>query len=409
MKIFQIKSNSQSIIYILLGYINAALSVVLNLTLIKYLSTSQFGYISLGRTIFQSFEFSHIGIRYAFDRILPETIRDDKRIKIFKAGFLFNILSSLIFLIFWSVFYLKDIKMYAFFIFAGFLYSIIQLYRVYYRAFDDKKEFIKISSFSFILPISFQFIFYYIFGVYGIGMGLFTSYLLLYILYKNKIKSSNFSNRNIFSYIFYILDKGYILFFVALVTYFATQGDRILIEKFWGINKVGEYSIILIFPSLILIFSNSLIELIMNKIIKHKDIKYVFKKIVIIFLLVNLVAIIAYLIIPIFLSIVLPKYEYIETSIKNAIFLSSFMCIIPLLEYHLHSLDKRKFILYSQIIALIIYIYVLFSILLDVKPSNIDRIIFAKYLYFISYVFLLCFFVFRFKLVFVARRLLKIF
>lgn len=387
-----VRNNLPSIFYLFLGYINAAFSIVLNLTLIKYLSTSEFGFISIGRTIFQSFEFSHLGVRYAFDRLLPDIIRKDKRIKIFKAGFIFNIFSSIVFIVFWSIFYFQDIKIYIFFILSGFLYSIIQLFRVYYRTFDNKNEFIIVSALAFILPTFLQFLFFIIIGMYGIGLGLITSYVTLYYIFRNKIEIKKTNNTNLYFYIRYILNKGYLLFFVAAIAFFATSGDRILIQKYWGMDKVGEYSVVLIFPSLITIFSTSLTELLINKIIKNKSASYIYNKILMIALIVTLISTISYFLIPLFLNLFIPKYIYMKTSINLAIFLSPFISVIPLLEYHLHSIDKRNLILYSQLIAIVLYICMLLIILSDHNEKNIDHIVFAKYIYLICYISILLYF-----------------
>ena len=61
--------NKNLLKYISLSYLNVVLNVLINVLLLNRLTSIDFGRFSLAKTIFQSFEFSHLGIRNAFDRI----------------------------------------------------------------------------------------------------------------------------------------------------------------------------------------------------------------------------------------------------------------------------------------------------------------------------------------------------
>ena len=149
-------SRSNLVRYLGLGYISAFLNVILNLLLIKLLDISSFGKVTLGKSMFQSFDFSHLGVRYGLDRYLPHCKELKESSEIFTIGFVFSTLFSLFFVLFWFFYDVSNVAFYSFFYISGVFYSIVTIYRIYYRAEDDKTSFVSISFYATIIPLIFQ-------------------------------------------------------------------------------------------------------------------------------------------------------------------------------------------------------------------------------------------------------------
>lgn len=398
MKFLKIKIHA--VIYLLLGYVTAALNVILNLLLVKGLSVENYGLISLGKTVFQTYEYSHLGIRFAFDRILPDIDDSLLRLHYFKVGFYYNLLTSLIFSLFWVVYYRLNICFYIWFIIAGYIYSSIQLIRIYYRSFDNKLFFVKVSTISFLLPIISQIIMYYIWGYWGVGFGLLLANLIvLYLLRRvfdlksifDFVNFNNFKNTG-----FKLINTGWILFITSMLSFFAVNGDRFFIERYWGLETVGCYSAVLLFPSLINIFSTSFVELIISKIIQKKSYKYVFINILLIIIVVAVCICSIYFVLPYILNNYLEKYAMLLTQIRYAIFLSLFVSVVPILEYYFHAIDLRKYILITQVISISVYFVLVFYVLYSYN-NEIYALLNVKYVYYVLTIFILCFFIFKEK------------
>jgi O-antigen/teichoic acid export membrane protein len=248
------------------------------------------------------------------------------------------------------------------------------------------------------LPLITQIAFYYLFGYYGVGIGLFISNLAILIFLKyqfkiefkfksNAIREALFLGKDLYS-------KGYILFITSLLSFFAINGDRFFIERFWSIHLVGQFSAVLLFPSLINIFSTNFTELIINKIIKNKSIKYTIVNIFILLSIVSIVLIVSFLLLPFILQNYLTKYIELIDQIKLSLFLSLFISIVPLIEYYFHSIDKRKYILITQIISITIYLFSLFFVLNNYN-SNIYYLLILKFGYYIITIIIFSFFLLR--------------
>ena len=141
--------NINTIKYISISYINVGLNILINFILINKLSSYNFGKISIGKTIFQSFEFSHLGIRNGFDRLFPSMEKNIEINEYFTVGLITTFISSVCFVFFGSVYKFESLLFYFFFI-AGVIYSLITLYRIYYRSIKDKQNLYHFHFYNFI-------------------------------------------------------------------------------------------------------------------------------------------------------------------------------------------------------------------------------------------------------------------
>ena len=226
MMVFKKKINIHTIKYISVSYINVALNIIINLILINKVSSYDLGRISIGKTIFQSFEFTHVGIRNGFDRIFPNINNEAEKNEIFQVGLITTLFFSICFFLFWSVYKFNSIIFYSFFTLSGVIYSLVMLFRVYYRSFSDKKKFVKLSAIAILLPSLSELFGFIIYGIHGYLLGFILSYLIIlfFVLTKYAIPlKSKFSGLRFGHALKMVLDKGLLLFVSGLITFLPHQ------------------------------------------------------------------------------------------------------------------------------------------------------------------------------------------
>ena len=269
--------------YLAVGYLSTFLNVLLNLLLIKFLDTYALGRITLGKTVFQSFEFSHVGIRYGLDRVLPyHEDRPFKKDAYFTSSILFSGVSSIVFILFWFFYDINNALFYLIFSISGLVYTIITIYKIYFRASSDKIKFIKISAVISLLPILLQIIGLIIYAERGYLVAFLLSYLILaFVTYFYFEINLLFIRRKILINAFlHLLKNGYVLFFSSLVAFLSSSGDKFIIARYWGIENVGVFSVVMFFFSALAMFSLSYTEMIMNRIILSPTFKFISKHLI---------------------------------------------------------------------------------------------------------------------------------
>jgi len=348
--------NKNTIGYLSLNYVNTFLNVLLNLILIKNLSAYNFGKVSIGKTIFQSFEFSHIGIRYGFDRFFPHQKNKNNLIEMFSVGILSTAIFSFAFVCFWFIYEDENRLFYLYFSVSGFLYSIIMLYRIYYRSQEEKKDFVNISIYSILLPTISQLIGFYFYNITGLVVSFFLSYILVILIiakkYSIKIVWLPHKNIPIFKK---LINKGILLFFTSLLAFFSSSGDRFFIAEYWGLEAVGIFSIVMFFFSIFSMFSVNYTEMIMNKIIVSRSLKFSAKHMAFLFCVISLLCFIAYLVIPFLVLYFIPLYTK-QIPFINIILLA----VVPfsvksILNYYLMAIDKRTTIFLVELLITLLY------------------------------------------------------
>lgn len=386
--------NLASYIYILIGYSSVFLNVLLSILLIRKLNISDFGRVSIGKTIFQSFEYSHLGIRYGYDRSLPVCEDHHLKQRIFWAGFYSTVLASLGFAVFWAIFYHNSLWFYSFFIASGLIYAILQLIRIYYRSEADKQVFVKISGMSMLLPIVAQIVGFLVLGTWGLLLGLLLSYVLsvLYALLCFKIEFLTY-HKTLLKEFKMLFSQGYILFLTTMLVFAVSSGDRVLIEKYWGLDMVGEYSIIMFIFSIMAIFPVNYTELIMSRVIKEKSLRYVIRHVFILAAITCTMCVAALLLLPLVFSWFLPQYLTLFPHMKIVVWAAVPYSMMSLLNYFLHGTDNRGAIFLTNVITAVLYFIALFFIL-D-RTRNVDYILIAKTAYYVLGILMLFGFSFR--------------
>jgi O-antigen/teichoic acid export membrane protein len=367
--------------YLIISYLSTILNILLNILTIRLLDSYQLGKITLGKSIFQSFDFSHFGIRFGMDRHLPhaENVRDET--EIFSVGYVSSFLFSLLFVVFWIFYTIDDIFFYSCFYLSGLLSTLITVYRIYYRSQPDKKKFINLSLLVNTLPVIIQIGFLYLYGIVGFVISMILSYIFsfLYTIKFYGVKNI-FLRKQSLQVFKKLLKSGYILFFSAIVSYFSTIGDRFFIADYWGLEQLGIFSIVMFFFSVFGMFSVNYTEMIMNKIIISKSFRYIMKQIFIMFLLVLSLLIVAYFILPLFVKYLMPDYlDYIP--LMRLILVAALPYSgLSILNYYLHSLDKRNVLFAINIFCTISYFILLFYLLNRVV--SLEKLIILKITFF---------------------------
>ena len=367
--------NSNLVKYIGLGYITTFLNVTISLLTIRYLEPFLLGKLSIGRSIFQSFEFSHFGIRNGLDRHLPGKGSQNVKNMMFSVAFYSSFIFSFLFVLFWLIYQKDDILFYSTFYFSGLVYSLLTIYRIYYRSRLEKSDFINISLIVNVLPLVGQIIGFYFFYLNGLIYGQLAAYVITYLMCRRFFRIKLVIRKKWVFPIFYkLFNSGFLLFLSAVLSFLSTVGDRFFIAEFWGLSDLGLYSVVLFVFSIFNIISVNYLEMILSNIIESKSFLYVVKQIFFIMTIVSILVLISFFLLPILVPIFLTKYLNILTEMKFMIFAAIPYAGLSILNHYLHAIDKRKSLLIINLICTILYFLGLY-VILNHKESVLDLVI----------------------------------
>lgn len=371
------KTNKSVFKYLSISYINVGLNVLINLLLINNLSSYNFGRISIGKTIFQTFDFAHIGIRNGLDRLLPDKHEEEEINEYFTVGLSTTLFVSFFFFIFWNIYKSSSILFYIFFTLSGIFYSVITLYRIYYRSKNNKGNFVRISFYSILFPSLIELFGFILFGIKGYIIGFLFAYIIvIIIIYKKFHVNLIIYKERYITVLKKILDKGWLLFLTSLVAFFSTSADRFLIEYYWGLEAVGRFSVIMFIFSVLAMFPVNYTEMIMSNIIKLKSFKYVFRHAILIAGFIFILVVLVYFLLPFLVQVFMKQY------INDIHFMKIILlAIIPysmrsVFYYYMHAIDKRVILFIIDLITTIAYIIGLMFIL--TKTNNLEYILYLK-------------------------------
>src|SRR5690606_5270152 len=127
-----------------------------------------------------SFEFSHFGIRNGLDRHLPGDRNPNVKNVMFTVSYYSSLFFSLFFVLFWAIYQQDDILFYSCFYLSGLFYTLITIYRIYYRSQNNKSSFINISIIVNIIPVLAQIIGFYFYSINGLIFAHILSYIFSY-------------------------------------------------------------------------------------------------------------------------------------------------------------------------------------------------------------------------------------
>ena len=351
---------------------------------IRMLTLPELGLFNLAKSLASSFQYTHIGFRYALDRTLPEG-KIEYNLKSTYITLIINSLVSLILFIVYCIFYNYNIY-FILYILGGWVFATFSLIRIYYRGVGLTDYFVRITFTSNLLIIVIP-----IFGIYlGNIKGLFISYLLITTVILLKYFPSNLYTYKFAwdkIHILKLFKTGFPIFISYIALFISDNLDKFVINHFLGIKSVGEFGIITLAYSSILMLPSLIVELVFPDYIKLKESKseirgLLVKHIVTGFLLIISSIIVTYLILPIFINTFFPKYYYLNSEIKMIVFalipyilISPFYCL-------LFANDKSVNVSVLNVFCLILYL--IFTYYFLANNYNLLYVIYSK----IAYVFM---------------------
>ncbi len=355
----------KSLIYIIIVYATQVLSIILNILLIRNLSLEQLGQVTLAKIYFQFMDYSHLGSRFAMDRYVP-TMNNESAIKITNTVFLLSFCISIIIILIVYFFISSNIIVLIFMI-SGLFFSQVTIHKSFYRAKGAISSMIKIVLATLLMPLFAQVIAikYFDFNIFIFIF--FISYACAFAILYFKFRLiqilplSEYVDRLTF-----LFRSSSLLFIISLVIFLSFSIDKIVLEKYRGVELLGEYSIVLFVFATLRIIPGTLSELVFPKIIKDvssnskvffpKELAFVFFPTLIAIILANT-----------FMDYFIAKftdYSYL-LNLMHIISWGVLPFAITSIYYHIfNALDLRFIILKINIIILIIYLIYLVTILI---------------------------------------------
>lgn len=351
----------------------------------KVLTLPELGLYNLAKSLSASFQYTHIGLRYSLDRTLPEGKIELNLKSTYFTLIVNSIVSLILFTIYW--FYYDYNIYFICYILGGWLFATFSLVRIYYRGIGLVEYFVRITFISNLLVIAIP-----IFGVYLGGIkGLFISYLLITaaLLFK-------FFPKNLFIYkitwdkthFIKLYKTGFPVFVSYMALFISDNLDKFVINHFLGIKAVGEFGIITLTYSLILMFPSLIVELVFPQYIKFKNSKLkikelLYKHIIIGFILITISITVTYLILPILIDAFFPQYYYLSSQIKIIIFALVPYILISPIYCLLFANDKSVSI--SVVNVFCLFFYVTFVYYFLANNFSLTYVIYAKIVYVFVY------------------------
>ncbi|OEF47201.1 hypothetical protein [Vibrio splendidus] len=387
--------NKHKFIYVFLNYFIQAANVALNLLMMRVLSPTELGNISLSKVFFQSAEYLHLGGRYSLDRYLPSASINKGKLYLNIVFWLYVTVGSIYFLL--VIFFVGDNNLFIFFAISGVAFVLSNFIKVYHRA---KLEYVKLNKTTFFIllfPIVIQFLGLYYHGFQGFIFSFFVSYLIScgVILCSNHELLQRIDILEAISIFFKVLFKpGLMLFSISIIGFIAMIIDRLLIANIIGFEELGYYSVILFFVTLYVILPGTISELalptIINKMASSQPIvKYVVLCILITMISSLVFASLVFLFIDYGLTIIAPEYMSLISEIKMALLILIPFSITPFLNHYFNAKDKQGILVIVNVSCILVYTSALYLYLVNYEVE-FTHLILLKVAYFTLQCFVMC-------------------
>lgn len=381
------------------------LNLILSFLAIKFLSLSDLGRYNIAKSIAGTFDFANLGYRFGLDRKLPETKNEELNKLRLSICFIINTIVS--FLILFFIAYKYDFNwFYILYGCGGAFIASFTLIRVYLRGVNKIDLFIKASLFGGVIPIVFQILGLFFFGLPGLGISFLIASIIVYTYYRSGLKL--FSIKEMFShkkYIFLFFKVGNIIYLTNFFIFIANNFDRFFIEHKIGLEAVGEYGIIVLVFSLSLIIPGAVLEMLFPEYIRDKKNNQLIKNhiknhIKISGILIFIFISVLYFLLPYVMPFAFEKYAYLVEPMQIILFaLVPYIFINPIYSI-LFAFDKHRQILLANILSTIIYFTLLYLLLLE--PYTILNLAYLKVTYAVlNLIFMLFFLILNRKQIFI--------
>lgn len=376
-------SMRSKIIYIFLSYSIQLLNILLNLVFMQRLPVSLLGDVAIAKIWLQTFDYTHLGTRFALDRYLPMTKNDGHRSAYLLFSLLVSFFGSLAILLISLIIENANITIFSFCL-VGISLAITNVIKAYFRATENIKSvnilmgwlyafpltisllasLYSFNAFILIYPISFWVLLIIFFLKYGFNITFDMSMRWNYILAikRRMVGASKF------------------LFLNSVIIYLSFVIDRLFVDWSLGRDALGTYSIIMFVFASIFSIPSILTELIYPKIIRStvKEKKlFHWKESALVFFGTCMVILIANVSMYYLVERFTKYAELVPLMQLAAIGVIPYSCI-AILNHVFNALDKRWLLFIINLVSLLIYVLFLF---VAHSFKQIDIFVFAKITY----------------------------
>ena len=348
-------------------YLNQICNIFISVMLIKYVSLSVLGDVTIAKVWMRLIDYSHLGLRFSVDRYCPIWTERQRRLLFVQTILVSTIVSFIVLCI--SLLFSDNILFNSLFILFGYAVSVFTILKNYFRAINEQNKMILTFFFVPFVPSVIQtFVLFFLgFDYYLYSfIFLFVTCLiaLMYIcIFKFDFRSFSFAK---IKYIFKRTYKNSSLLFVnSILLFLIFAVDRVLLKFHTDSETVGEYSIILFGFTLLLIVPNSLSEFFYSKIILNtvKKNKFFYKKeMLMTFLMTVFLVIVASLLSPVFFSLFLSEHANLSDNFRLLLLGVIPYAFLPILNQVLVAADKEVLLIKSAVLLLVIDIIFLMCV-----------------------------------------------
>ncbi|SFU65867.1 Membrane protein involved in the export of O-antigen and teichoic acid [Clostridium sp. DSM 8431] len=366
---------TQIIIYsisVYLGQFFKGLSSIILSGFLGPIGRGQYSYFNL---YYQYLQYGSFGIRYATDKNLPLVYDDNnkERIKEFEVKsrtslFIFQLIASILFIIYVSIFENNDLKILIIVtIISSLFYYINEFYKAIYRA---EQKIMKISRYT-ILYYSFmgitQIIAIYFWKIQGAVYSLFLCNVLFYIFYFKKGRVNNIKLEFDYKFTKMLFKDGFILFINGITVFTIMSMDKFFIINFSSNRDfdLGLYTFATMFFGMFQILPNCIAEVLFPDLLirikndtKEEVGKYLsesIKTLSKVFFVIISLSIIGY---PLFVKIFMKDYINSINLFQIIIIGIYFIAIQSLCSYALVGIGKKQVVFFISFISLLVSIFI---------------------------------------------------
>lgn len=369
------------IFYIFLSYSIQLLNILLNLVFMQRLPVSLLGDVAIAKIWLQTFDYTHLGTRFALDRYLPMTKNDGHRSAYLLVSLLVSFFGSLAILLISLIIENANITIFSFCL-VGISLAITNVIKAYFRATENIKSVNILMGWLYAFPLTISLLaslysFNAFILIYPISF-----WVLLIILFLKYGFNITFDMR--WRYILAIkrrmVGTSKLLFLNSVIIYLSFVIDRLFVDWSLGRDALGTYSIIMFVFASIFSIPSILTELIYPKIIRStvKEKKlFHWKESALVFFGTCVVILIANVSMYYLVERFTKYSELVPLMQLAAIGVIPYSCI-AILNHVFNALDKRGLLFIMNLVSLLIYVLFLF---VAHSFKQIDIFVFAKIAY----------------------------
>lgn len=376
-----------------------ALNLVFSVIVIRLLSLPDLGKYNLAKGLALGFQYASLSFRYGLDRRLPRTSETVGASQLTTVIFINTVIAGL-FLLCILFLYRFDL-VFALYCTGGLVFSVFSLYKIFFRGTGQLKAFVQSNLVAGLSTILLPLAGLWWNGLTGLAAGYFIACIVTTIAYGKKYFSLFSKIRFHRPYLQKLFFVGLPLYISSLFVFCSDYLDRFMIDFFLNRETVGEFSIVMLLYSVMILVPSSILEMTYPDYIRKKGSASALKQIIGRHLKINLVAVglvVAGVVIalPLVFEMLFPRYLYLVPYCYTICLAVIPSVVIPVLWSLLFSFDKGYSILWSSGIALTAYLIVLLILLMKKAPFGL--LIWSKVMFSYLYLAGLLFYIIRFKL-----------